>query len=36
MTVWYISIFTNVFAISLSTIFSVVYTQWRVKNNKMV
>ena len=34
MTLWYLSILTNVFAISLSTLFSVVYTQWRLKNNK--
>lgn len=34
MTLWYLSILTNVFAISLSTLFSVVYTQWRIKNNK--
>ena len=34
MTLWYLSILTNVFAISLSTLFSIVYTQWRLKNNK--
>ena len=34
MTLWYLSILSNVFAISLSTLFSVVYTQWRLKNNK--
>ena len=34
MTLWYLSILTNVFAISLSTLFSVVYIQWRLKNNK--
>ncbi len=34
MTLWYLSILTNVFAISLSSLFSVVYTQWRLKNNK--
>jgi hypothetical protein len=34
MTLWYLSILTNVFAIALSTLFSVVYTQWRLKTNK--
>ncbi len=34
MTIWYLSILTNVFAISLSTLFSVLYTQWRLKTNK--
>lgn len=34
MTLWYLSILTNVFAISISTLFSIIYTQWRLKNNK--
>ena len=34
MTLWYLSILTNVFVISISTLNSVVYTQWRLKTNK--
>ncbi len=34
MTLWYLSILTNVFAISISTLFSILYTQWRLKSNK--
>lgn len=34
MTLWYLSILTNVFVISISTLFSLVYTQWRLKTNK--
>lgn len=34
MTLWYLSILTNVFAISISTLFSIIYTQWRLKTNK--
>tara|TARA_B110001450_G_scaffold233299_1_gene236508 strand:+ start:24 stop:281 length:258 start_codon:yes stop_codon:yes gene_type:complete len=34
MTLWYLSILTNVFAISISTLFSIIYTKWRLKTNK--
>jgi hypothetical protein len=34
MTLWYFSIVTNVMAITISTLISIFYTQWQLKNKK--
>ena len=35
MTRWYLAILTNIVAITISTLISIVYTQWRLRTNKI-